>query len=122
RSLNAITEFLADKSITTVNRRIRPSDKLSGIVVGAVDSMDSRRLIWETVKKNAANVPLYIDGRIGGEVIRVLSVRPRNGRDGKLYERTIVPDYAVAPLKCTAAGIIDVSFVVSALICRALRL
>lgn len=120
--LDEMVRRYADKKITCVNRRLRPSDKLSGIVIGAVDSMDSRRAIWGMVKKNAATVPLYIDGRIGGEVIRVLSVRPQSGRDGKRYEQTIVPDYKVAPLKCTAAGIIDVSFVVSALICRALRL
>ena len=121
-ALKSVVDRLADSRIRVVCRRMRPSDILSGIVIAAVDSMPARRMIWETVKKNAARVPLYIDGRIGGQVIRVLSVRPRMRRDSASYEETLVPEYKVAPLKCTAAGIIDVSFVVSALICRAFRL
>lgn len=121
-ALNAMVERYADKSITCVTRRLRPSDKLSGIVIGAVDSMASRKTIWETVKKSSANVPLYIDGRIGGEVIRVMSARPGVKADCARYEASILPEYKVAPLKCTAAGIIDVSFVVASLIVRAFRL
>lgn len=121
-ALKSVVDRLADCRVHVVNRRLRASDALSGIVIGAVDSMDSRRLIWDTIKKNAVSVPLYIDGRLGGQVIRVLSVRPQNRRDSASYAETLVPEYKVAPLKCTAAGIIDVSFAVAALICRAYRL
>lgn len=121
-ALHGMVERYADKSIRTVTRRLRMSDKLSGVVIGAVDSMKSRKLIWEVVKRNAASVPLYIDGRLGSQVIRVLSVQPQNGRDSKRYAGTLLEDWQVAPLKCTEAGIIDVSFAVASLICRAYRL
>ncbi len=35
-----------------------------------VDSIDGRRLVWESVKERAA---FFADGRMGGEVIRVLA-------------------------------------------------
>lgn len=122
KALADIVERIADKSIKVVKRKVYETTPLSGIVIGAVDSMDARRAIWHAVMRSGPKVPLYIDGRLGEQVIRVLTVRTGVKRDVKRYEATIVPNHAVAPLRCTAAGIIDVSFSVAALITRALRL
>lgn len=122
KALNHHVKELADVDISTAPRRLRPSDQLSGIVIGAVDSMASRKAIWESVKRNAASVPLYIDGRIGGQVVRVLSARPNRIVDLKSYEKTLTHEHLVTELKCTERGIIDVSFVVASLIVRAYRL
>jgi sulfur carrier protein ThiS adenylyltransferase len=40
------------------------------VVFACVDSIDGRRLVWESVKERAA---FFADGRMGGEVIRVLA-------------------------------------------------
>lgn len=121
-ALASIVSTLSDVTICGRSQKVTNKTKLSGVVISAVDSMDARRVIWSAVKAGADRVPLFIDGRIGGQVIRVLSVRPRHLKERRLYEKSLVPNHAVAPLLCTEAGIIDVSFAVAAIIARALRL
>jgi molybdopterin/thiamine biosynthesis adenylyltransferase len=106
----------------TQRGKLHASSKLSGIVIGAVDSMDARRAIWQAIVKAGGAVPLYIDGRLGSQVIRVLTVRPGVRKDVKAYTATLVPNHAVVPMRCTEAGIIDVSFAVASLIVRAFRM
>jgi hypothetical protein len=102
---------------------------LSGIVISAVDSMgrnanrdtDGRKEIWEAVKMNT-NVRLFIDCRIGGEFIRILSVRPINDyMKYGWYEKNLFEDKDAAPLPCTAKSIIDVGFMVAAIVTRLVR-
>ena len=49
--------------------------ELSGVVISGVDSMDSRKAIWELVKFNTF-VDLYMDGRIGGDVLHLYTLNP----------------------------------------------
>lgn len=120
-SLYGICRDLAFDVVDPVPSKFTYRNRPKGIVIGAVDSMDARREIWNAVVKAGTRVPLYIDGRIGGQVIRVLTVRPSNRKEVKRYEDTLVRRGAVAPMRCTEAGIIDVSFAVAALITRAVR-
>ncbi len=50
-------------------QRIAPQARLAAFC--CVDSIDTRRLIWETVRERAA---FLVDGRMSAEVIRVLAV------------------------------------------------
>lgn len=120
-SLQKLVARFADVRINVSRKKFTQYHKPMGVVISAVDSMDARRAIWSAVKASK-DVQLYIDGRIGGEVVRVLVCRPLVKSDVKNYENTLVKNHAVVPLKCTAAGIIDVSFSVAALITRAFRL
>jgi len=91
-------------------------EELTGIVVSAVDSMAGRRSLWEEVK-TSPNVPLFIDGRIGGEFVRVISVRPVN--DAFVfgwYEGTLIDDEDAVEFPCTARAVIYVGFQVAATI------
>lgn len=121
-ALQDIVNQLANVKIRCVQKKVTDNTKLEGVVIGAVDSMDARRAIWSAVRKAGRKVPLYVDGRIGGQVIRVLSLCPYKRSAAKSYEATLVSNDAVAPMRCTEAGIIDVSFVVAAVITRAVRL
>ena len=78
---------------------------LAGIVIAAVDSMDSRQAIWEAVRWNP-NVELYIDGRMGGLVAHILTVRPHDPEDVERYEQHLFPQSEAAPEKCTARAIV----------------
>lgn len=78
---------------------------LSGIVVSGVDSMKSRQAIWSRVKYNV-EVPLYVDGRIGGEILQVFTIRPSQIEDIELYEKHLFPDEEAEELPCTARAII----------------
>jgi len=120
-ALKDLVQVLADTKIVAVHGKVTAKTRLSGVVISAVDSMDARRAIWSAVKSAGTRVRLFVDGRIGGQVIRVVTVRPSIKKDQRRYEGTLVPNHAVAPLLCTEAGIIDVSFAVAAIITRAVR-
>jgi molybdopterin/thiamine biosynthesis adenylyltransferase len=95
------------------DRRITADDRLEGIVISGVDSMASRYAIWEGIKPHPdtrqfnTDVVLYLDGRLGGEDLRLLVIRPANIDDVELYEKCLFPDSEAAPLPCTAKAIID---------------
>jgi hypothetical protein len=79
---------------------------MAGIVIAGVDSMKSRFAIWEAVKFNF-EVPLYIDGRIGGEEIQLFTVNPSDLEDIEYYEESwLFPDEEGAPLPCAARTVI----------------
>jgi sulfur carrier protein ThiS adenylyltransferase len=64
--------------IDTHCARFRRSQTTSDVVFMAVDRIDTRRLIWDTVKDNARFVA---DGRMSGETLRILTVADEIGRD-----------------------------------------
>ena len=62
-----------------------PSHRL--VLFSCVDSITTRRLIWETVRRRVA---LFVDGRMSAEVIRVLAAAeptPDSHYDSTLFEQ-----------------------------------
>lgn len=57
--------------IQKVNDRFRRSMEIGNVLFNAVDSIETRRLIWNVMKDKVA---FYSDGRMTAEVLRVLSV------------------------------------------------
>jgi hypothetical protein len=88
------------------------------ITVSAVDSMAVRSLIWGKVKDK---IPLFVDGRIGGQVIRVFSVRAKDYAYQEHYEKTLYSDAQADDLPCTARNVADVGLFVGAMVARAVR-
>ncbi len=75
---------------------------LKGLVVSGVDSMKARQEIWEHLVMNE-DVPLYLDGRIGGQFMTLLSFEPYNPTHIDWYEEhQLRDDKDAAPLPCTA--------------------
>lgn len=109
-----VSQF-TDCSVRAVPEEFDGSQELSGIVISGVDSMASRQTIWEAVKFNL-DVPLYIDGRIGGEIVQVFTVEPSQIEDIELYESSLFPDEEAAELPCTARAVMYVGFVIAGLI------
>jgi len=89
------------------------------VLISAVDSMAARRLLFKVVQKQ--KIPFYIDGRIGGENLRVYSIRPMRLVDRHLYRSTLVPDHRVAQLSCTGQQVMDVGLTIAGLIVRSVR-
>ena len=74
-----------DIEIHPVQERFRRSTSGYGnIVFVAVDSIETRRLIWETVRHK---VDFHCDGRMSAEVLRVLTVADVGGREH--YPKTL---------------------------------
>ena len=79
--------------------------RLSEVVIVAVDSMDARNAVWKAAKDNVA-VNLLIDGRMGAEVGRVHTVRPCDLDSAASFEKTLYPRAEAEQLPCSARAII----------------
>ena len=89
--------------------------RLAGIVVSGVDSMQARQDIWKAVHDNV-HVPLYFDGRLGGEICELHTVRPWMFQDVVSYKQFLFSDAEVAPLPCTARAIIHPALILAGLV------
>ena len=115
-------ERLADiiKSFTGTGIDARPervaSQRLQGIVVSGVDSMEARRRIWDRSIRFKAGVTAYIDARMGAEVSRIYTVRPADPDHIRFYERTLYSDDEALQISCTAQAIVYTSFGIASLV------
>jgi hypothetical protein len=71
------------------------------VVFACVDSIGTRRLLWESVRSHAA---LYIDGRMSAEVLRVLAVDSPRG--DSYYQTTLFAAEEAYTGSCTARSTI----------------
>lgn len=92
-----------------------------GIVISALDSMEARNNLWDTLKTNPL-VELLIDARLGGENIVVYTANPFNEEDVGRYKDTLYSDEEARPDPCTRRSVIDVGYGVTAQIVRLVRL
>jgi hypothetical protein len=82
-----------------------------------VDNMLARKNIWVKLRNK---IPILIDGRIGGEFVRVFSITD-SARDIEFYESTLYTDEEASELPCTERNVIDVAFFVAAMMIRSMR-
>ena len=92
------------------------SQRLQGIVISGVDSMEGRRRIWDRSIRYKAGVEAYIDARMGAEVARIYTVRPADPDHVRFYERTLYSDDEALQLPCTAQAIVYNSFGIASLV------
>lgn len=121
--VEALAELLQEfvpAAVTPHTEKVGVAD-LSGIVVSAVDSMASRRAIWEGSVRYRTGVRLLVDARLGGEVGRVLAVLPASPIDVDRYEATLFADAAAYEDACTAQATIYTGFGVAALVAGAIK-
>ena len=81
--------------------RYRPRLAVGDAVICAVDSIDARAAIWRSAQSKCR---FWCDGRMMGEVIRVLAVAEEQGRDH--YPTTLFPQSEAHSGPCTAGGTI----------------
>ena len=81
--------------------RFRPSQPMGDAIFCCVDSISVRGAIWRSAGKNAQ---FWVDGRMLGEVIRVLTVAGKAGRD--YYPTTLFAQAEAMAGGCTARGVI----------------
>lgn len=93
------------KTIIPVPERYTGQASLSGIVISGVDTMAARYDIWSHMKYNI-NVPLYIDGRMGGVQFIVFPLNPSMPDEIKYYESQLFPDDEALDIPCTERAIV----------------
>lgn len=105
--VEALAELVFD--LTEAEIQARPEkylgQRLEGVVIAAVDSMDVRQTVWKRCRMNAA-VPLLIDGRMGAELARLYAVRPTDPEQVEFYESNLYTHDGAEHLPCSARSII----------------
>lgn len=110
-----IVEQFAEDCEVAIHQEKFTEQELQGIVISAVDSMESRKAIWEKVRWNPL-VPLFIDGRLGGEILEIYTAKPMQNEDIEAYEATLFSDEEATPGSCTAKSIVYVGHMIGSLI------
>lgn len=80
------------------------SKEMEGLVISAVDSMQARKLVYDSIKNNKA-VHGFIDGRMGGNQLEVYTVNMTNKADKVAYEKTLWSDDQTADIPCTQKAV-----------------
>ncbi len=100
-----VLEMFTDAQIVPVQSRFDGTQDLEGIVVSAVDKMDQRMVIWKKIRYNI-NVPLYVEARMGAEVLRIYSLNPTDPEAVERYEKTLYTSEKAIQQRCTEKSII----------------
>jgi sulfur carrier protein ThiS adenylyltransferase len=87
--------------VATVCDRYRPRYALGQAVFCCVDSIESRQAIWRSAGRQS---PFWADGRMQGEVLRVLAASERGGRAH--YPTTLFPQAEAQRGSCTSRSTI----------------
>lgn len=111
----------ADCQVVIHEAFVDATTPLTGVVMSGVDSMQSRAAIWQAVQWNP-EVPLYLDGRIGGEQLQLLTLNPSDIDAIELYEQWLFSDDDASPLPCAARTVIHPPTVLAGLMVAQLTL
>lgn len=104
-SCKEVIEDFTGAQVEAVNALFDGSQKLEGVVISAVDGMTVRKMIWEKVRYNI-HVPLYIEGRMAKEFLRIYTLNPTDPEAVALYEATLYSDEEAQQGPCTEKSII----------------
>lgn len=74
--------------------------RLRGIVFVCVDTMATRRAIWEATVRRGRGVTLFVEARLGREGGRIYTVDPHVPRMHRKYEATLYTDAEAADNPC----------------------
>jgi sulfur carrier protein ThiS adenylyltransferase len=81
----------------TINERFKRTAKIGNILFCCVDSIETRRLIWESVKDK---VNFFVDGRMSAEVLRIITACDEKSR--QYYPQTLFAAEQAQAGPCTA--------------------
>jgi hypothetical protein len=104
--VNALQDIVwkfAGVELETHPVRYEGKERLSGMVIVAVDSMDMRKALWLHIRRQPT-VEFLLDFRMGGEVALIYAIRPDRDRD--FYEQTLHSSAEAFHARCTEASII----------------
>jgi molybdopterin/thiamine biosynthesis adenylyltransferase len=113
-ALAELVEMLTGVKIKPVSSNYR-GQRLEGVVISAVDSMTARQLIWKSVKLKKS-VTLFIDARMGAEILRLYTLRPTDLDACEFFEGNLYGSDEAEQLPCSARSIIYCPAVAGALI------
>jgi molybdopterin/thiamine biosynthesis adenylyltransferase len=110
-ALAEIINNLSNLQITPLDQKWTPEQVLKApIVISGLDSMETRRQVWDKVRKNT-DIRWYIDGRMQGDLIRIYGVDLTDTEKMAAYEKTLVMGEDSEPVACTSKAVIYNTFI-----------
>jgi len=97
----AISRIDSSMEVSQICARYRPGLPVGDAVFCCVDSISARGAIWRSAGRNAQ---FWVDGRMLGEVMRVLTVTDNDGRE--YYPTTLFAQTEAMTGSCTTRGVI----------------
>lgn len=120
--VKALAEILSD--FTDVKLEIKEEkyekQKLKGIIISTVDNMKTRKDIFDNCKYDP-NIKLFVDGRMGAEVMRIYTIKTHDVDDIKLYQKNLYSDEEAETERCSEKAIIYNVLVESGLIANQVK-
>lgn len=111
--LKKILRRFSNVAVSICKKRVVEKTALSEIVVVMVDSILSRKKIFQAVRYNAG-VHLFIDARSGGKFATVYAFDPRIADNVRQYEKTL--EGSAAPPPCADARTLPVLSIIAGVI------
>ena len=106
----AMQEIDSTIEVTRIEDRFRPRQEIGNAVFCCVDSITSRAAIWKSVQGRSA---FWADGRMLGEVLRVLAVA--DGASSVHYHSTLFASSEAQRGMCTSRSTIYASSIAAGL-------
>jgi len=107
----ALWEIDPQLDITAIEDRYRPQVQPGNALFCCVDSIEARAAIWRSAGRR---VQFWADGRMLGEVMRILAVADKNGRDH--YSTTLFGAAEAQAGSCTSRGVIYTAAIAAGLL------
>ena len=89
--------------IRQISTRFRRSEEIGNVVFCCVDKIETRKMIWETI---GHKVDFFVDGRMSGEVIRVIAASSDNQASIDHYPHSLFAAEEAHAGQCTAKSTI----------------
>lgn len=116
QALFDIIKDFANIQITAVNDAYTGAT-LNGIVISAVDSMATRKTLWE----NSKAAKMFIDARMGAEFAALYTMSPNKKQDIIGYENTLYTDEEAVETPCTQKATIYTVQLIAGQVCKIIK-
>jgi len=113
-ALKEIVKDFSEEDIKVVDKKW--DGKMKSILIVAVDSMDTRIDIWNKVKEHEGEVDLFIETRMGAELMRIYAIDPLSLNQAEFYESTLYSSSEAKELPCTERAIFYNVFMISSFV------
>lgn len=119
-ALKDLVRDFTGTEIESCPRAWTPVDKMTGIVVAAVDDMKVRVQIFEACGK-MLGVDFVVDTRMGAETALLYVMRPHLKKDVEAYGKTLYSNEDAVQEKCTAKSTIYTANMISGMAVKAVK-
>lgn len=113
-----IAQFTGSNEIVTAIPEKWHGMKMTGVVVMAVDSMETRKEIFEAHKLHYP-CTWMIDARMGAETALLYTINPHDPKDQEFYSKTLYTDEEAVQEPCTAKSTTYCALTLSGLVAQA---